>query len=113
MGSADVLCLLLSSVEGAERVVPAKLFEYLAIRREILAITPQGEAADIVACYFPQNHFVGDDIDGISNWLRKRIEGVGESAHLPAGERDISTFSRKYQTGRLAGYFDQIVADYY
>lgn len=110
MNSADVLCLLLSSVEGAERVVPAKLFEYLAAGREILAITPEGEAADIVTRHFPRNHFVGSDIDGISSWLRNRIEGLGESPYPPVRNRDISMFSRKSQAGRLADYFDQVVA---
>jgi hypothetical protein len=34
---------LLSDVAGAERVVPAKLFEYMAAGRPIWAIAPRGE----------------------------------------------------------------------
>jgi hypothetical protein len=49
--SAQGLCVLLSGVEGAERVVPAKVFEYLASRRPILAIAPQGELWEIVRAY--------------------------------------------------------------
>src|SRR5262249_52954753 len=33
---ADASCLLLADLPGAERVVPAKLFEYMAARRPIL-----------------------------------------------------------------------------
>ena len=36
MSDADALCLLLSAVPGAERVAPAKLFEYLALGLPIL-----------------------------------------------------------------------------
>ncbi len=111
MRSADVLCLLLSNVDGAERVVPAKLFEYLAMRKEILAISPEGETADIVTRYFPRNHFVGNDIDSLCDWLQARIERHQSSISIPLEKTDILEFSRKYQTNRLADYLDSVVIE--
>ncbi len=110
MGSADVLCLLLSDVEGAERVVPAKLFEYLAARKEILAITPPGEAADIVSRYYPSNHFANDDISGIAAWLEKRIATrKGRNGVNHPEQMDISEFSRKHQAALLNDYLMRFV----
>lgn len=110
MESADVLCLLLSGVEGAERVVPAKLFEYLAMRREILAIIPKGETADIVTRYFSDSRFDVDDIAGVAGWIKGRIErkSLGEYPRsVDAG--DISEFSRIYQAQQLSEYMNRFV----
>ena len=46
--SADALLLLLADEAGAERVVPAKLFEYLALDKPILAVIPDGESSDLL-----------------------------------------------------------------
>ena len=110
MASADILCLLLSDVDGAERVAPAKLFEYLAAHKEILAIAPHGETAEIVTTYFPHNHFTGDDIDGICRWIAERIERKGKVLPLPAIDHDIARFSRQHQAGQLADYFDTVIS---
>ena len=51
MARADALLLTLEDLPGSQRVIPAKLFEYLAARRPILALAPQGQASAIVqAC---------------------------------------------------------------
>ena len=49
MRRSDGLCLLLSDVPHANRIVPAKVFEYMAARKPILAIAPDGEVSDILA----------------------------------------------------------------
>ena len=105
-----MLCLLLSGVEGAERVVPAKLFEYLAMRREILAIIPKGEAADIVTRYFSDSRFDVDDIAGIAGWIKRRIERKGlEKCPCPVDIGDISEFSRRYQAQQLSEHMNRFV----
>ena len=102
LNSADGVCLLLSDVPGAERVVPAKLFEYLAIRKEMLTIAPHGETADIARRFFPQSHFVPGDVSGIAGWLEKRLSAVGHSHHERQPTQSIDEFSRESQTARLA-----------
>jgi glycosyltransferase involved in cell wall biosynthesis len=48
--SADLLVLLVNTTAGAAAAVPAKLYEYLAVGRPILAVAPPGaEAAAIIA----------------------------------------------------------------
>lgn len=111
LNSADGVCLLLSDVPGAERVVPAKLFEYLAIRKEMLTIAPHGETADIANRFFSKGHFVPSDASGISDWLENRLSVVGRSHDEQPLKPDIDEFSRESQTARLAELLNELVAD--
>ncbi len=110
LNSADGVCLLLSDVPGAERVVPAKLFEYLAIRKQMLTIAPHGETADIANRFFPQGHFVPSDHSGIAAWLEQRLSAVGHSHNEPRSIHGIDEFSRESQTARLAELLNELVA---
>ena len=112
MSEADALCLLLSAVPGAERVAPAKLFEYLAVRKPILAITPEGETAGIVRRYFPRNHFVPQDVAGIANWLCDQLAvfpGIGLNSRETGDEADLTEFTRLHQAGQLAEVLNSVV----
>jgi hypothetical protein len=46
--SADALLLLLADRPGSEDVYPGKIFQYLGAGRPILAMVPEGAAADLV-----------------------------------------------------------------
>ena len=112
MADADALCLLLSGVPGAERVAPAKLFEYLALRKPILAITPAGETAGIVRRYFPRNHFEPHDVSGIANWLCDQLAvfpGTGRSDLDSREDVDLTEFTRLHQAGQLAQVLNDVV----
>ena len=108
--SADVQCLLLSDVPGAERVVSAKMFEYFATGRPILAISPTGETSSILSRFESYRHFVPTDVSGIAAWLADRVRkfqsGDRFVAESPAG---IDEFSRERLTSQLAGLLDQLV----
>ena len=108
LNSADGVCLLLSDVPGAERVVPAKLFEYLAIRKEMLTIAPRGETADIARRFFPQGHFVPNDTAGITAWLTERLSGVERTSRERPPRQAMDEFSRESQTARLAELLDEV-----
>lgn len=109
MREADVLLLLLSDVPGAERVAPAKLFEYMAIARPMLAITPDGETAAIVRGIQPGAWCAAGDATGIAGWLESYFE---HPAHRTA-PRDYSSriapFERSYLAGQLASLLDRVV----
>jgi hypothetical protein len=109
--SADALCLLLSAAPGAERVVPAKLFEYLATRKEMLAVLPWGEAADIVREVQPRNWFAPEDTAGIAAWLQQAVERHAAGRPAPTNlPRDIRPYSRERQTDRLVNLLDDLTA---
>jgi hypothetical protein len=48
MCDSDGLCLLLADVPHAERVVPSKVFEYMAAKRRIISISPDGEVTRLL-----------------------------------------------------------------
>jgi len=109
--STDAMCLLLSDVPGAERVVPAKLFEYLANRKDMLAIVPRGETADIARRFFPAGQFEPKDIDGIARWLTNRLTSVDERRDFGTPAADINEYSRTTQTRHLVELLDEVVQD--
>lgn len=109
--SANAVCLLLSDVAGAGRVVPAKLFEYLANRKEMLAIVPAGETAQIVNRFFPNGSLSPSEIDGIANWLKVRLSGTEQSSCPQPTAAEIDEFSRSNQTRQLVNVLNELVQD--
>ena len=107
---ADGLCLLLADRPGAERVVPGKVFEYLALRRPILGLLPSGETRRIldggpgVAMFDPK------ETGSIARWLgdvvrRRRSEissGLSEPADREAadnGSDSVEAVPRESDSG--------------
>ena len=115
MRSADAQCLLLSDVAEAERVVPAKTFEYLALQRPILSIVPTGEVSEILAdCPFAAS-FTPDDVAGIARYLERRVEAeclaglpADEPQSLPTADWSVSRFERRHLTGELADVLNSV-----
>ncbi|SMP44191.1 Glycosyltransferase involved in cell wall bisynthesis [Neorhodopirellula lusitana] len=98
---ADALLLLLSGDEGAERVVPAKLFEYLALKLPVLAICPEGETNELLWKHGREYGLRVDDVVGVANWLAEKIRGL-DAGPVECGERDLEPFTRSALTSRLS-----------
>lgn len=101
MRSSNALCLLLSDVEEAGRVVPAKAFEYLALRQPILSVCPQGEVTEILSGCPNATSFEPLDVSGIANYLTARLDGSHPS---PASDQDWNAdqYERRNLTGELS-----------
>lgn len=103
MCSADANCLLLSDVPGAGRVVPAKLFEYMASRRPILALAPQGESWQLLDQYPLAYRFNPADADGVVDWLSKALSNSAAFKNLSDDNQEWRLrFDRRFQAGQLA-----------
>jgi glycosyltransferase involved in cell wall biosynthesis len=100
--SADGLCVLLSDLQGAERVVPAKVFEYMAARRPILGIAPPGELWDLLRDYPAAGLFRPGDVKGIAGWLAEEVERRSKGQEPDLGGWDGEGYSRRSQAGQLA-----------
>lgn len=108
MQSADGLCLLLSDLPHVGRVVPAKLFEYMAIGKPLLAIAPHGEVSELLGdCPFGFIHHP-NDVTGITRRLGDEIERHRLRIPIPTGLWTARQFERHSLTGELAQLLDQI-----
>jgi len=111
--TADVLLLTLSDAPGAERVVPAKLFEYMALQKEILAIVPNGEAREILAKYPNVGIFHPRSTFEIAGWLSNALQRqrTAQSSVLVPLET-LRDYSRSAQAEQLSEILQGISADY-
>lgn len=102
MRSADLLCALLTDRPGAERVLPGKIFEYMACRKPILAIAPPGDLWSVLDDYPASMRFAPTDVSGIAACLARRIESVVTGTREPPVEWDGRRFDRREQARALA-----------
>jgi glycosyltransferase involved in cell wall biosynthesis len=109
MGTADELLLLLSDLPGAERVMPAKTFEYLALNRPLLAVTPPGEVSELLADCPQASVFSPADVDGLTQHLRRRLEELKpQRGHAESSDFDAVRFERRTLTQQLAEVLDEV-----
>lgn len=112
MGTADELLLLLSDLPGAERVMPAKTFEYLALNRPLLAVTPPGEVSELLADCPQAKTFAPADVDGLTQHLLRRLEGLTpERSHTESSDFDALRFERRTLTRQLAEVLNEVCQD--
>jgi glycosyltransferase involved in cell wall biosynthesis len=111
MRGCDAQCLLLSDLPGVGRVVPAKVFEYMAAARPMLTIAPRGELWDLLDGY-PGGRFVPGDVEGITRWLAAAVRDhrSGQFARQ-AARWDASAYTRDNEAGQLARLMDSILAE--
>jgi glycosyltransferase involved in cell wall biosynthesis len=108
MHQAQVLLLILNDMPNVNGRLPGKLFEYLASRRPVLVIGPEeSDASKIVkevnagyTCSF-------SDIDKTIMTV-KELYAKFKHGNLNSNHTDISQYSNKNLTKKLAGYLNQI-----
>lgn len=106
---SDCLLLLLADKEEAGRVVPAKVFEYMASGKPILAIAPQGEVWELLKDYPLALLHTPCDVRGIANSIRdlaNRNPGAESSEGF-----DVERYSRRRQSQQLAAILDRAAGD--
>lgn len=106
---ASVLILPLRKEPEYRAVLPGKLFEYLASQRPILGIgQPDGAMAMIVNETGTGTVIDWNDKEGISQYIeqcwKRHLEG-----RLSSDGADLSRFTRRSLTRRMARLFDKII----
>lgn len=107
----DALCLAIENDRpGSGEVTPGRIYEYLALRRPVLALCPvESDLADLV-----RDHAAGEvvpygDVAGtrevVERWMAKRER----LAHRYGGA-DLSAFSRKDQAGAILDFVERVLA---
>ncbi|MGI9146225.1 MAG: glycosyltransferase family 4 protein [Chloroflexota bacterium] len=112
MREADLLLLVANTTPGAEATVPAKLFEYLAVGRPVLAIAPPASStADVL------NQTGGGwlarpgDPDAIAGVLHNAFIRHQEGSPALPEASQVARFDRRALTCELARVLNQISAD--
>ncbi|MES2626808.1 MAG: glycosyltransferase [Pseudomonadota bacterium] len=102
MWQSDVLVLLLSDYEFAGRVVPAKTFEYMALRNTILALCPKGEVWSILDGMSDTTCISPADIASIKTFLSATLARTEEPFAIKQAAGKIEQFNRVNLTAELA-----------
>ncbi len=110
MREASGLCLLLSSRPGAERVVPAKLFEYMAARRPILGVVPDGECRELLAGHPAAIVCDPGEPGMVTRALSQEIARAATGRVPEWGNWDPSRYSRAHLTAELAEALEGVSA---
>ncbi len=104
--SADVLLVTLADQPGVERVVPAKIFEYMALNKRVLAIAPPGETSDILRGYALSNIFHPSESARVAGWIARSLEPCGQVA---SGDSEYSyRYSRATQAEQLSNILNAL-----
>lgn len=110
MQSADALLMLNSDLPKAQRIINAKVFEYMAARRPLFVVAPQGDVWDIVRKLPGAAMFVPADIDGICEQLGMRIEQHRLGVTAESVPWDIDRFQRRNLAFELAELLNETLA---
>jgi glycosyltransferase involved in cell wall biosynthesis len=108
--SAILLLVVHSDSIIAQLCIPAKLFEYMALQRPILAISPLGAAAEIVkssgigAVVDPKN--IREIADSILKYYREYVKSSSEKYSVP--EHILLKYERKELTRQLSFILNEI-----
>lgn len=102
MMSSDALLLLLSDVPHADRVISSKIFEYMAARRPIVAVSGDGDQCDVLRQHPGATICSPGDPDRIADALAAMLEAHRCGIVAPSDHWDFSRFERRSQAGQLA-----------
>lgn len=105
---ADAFLLVIERGPGAEIMLTQKLFEYLAARRPIFAIAPEGAAADLLRSVGGAVVCGGEAPADIAGGLRAFLRSRGATAGPLPGDAALAPFCRREQARRFASILDAL-----
>jgi glycosyltransferase involved in cell wall biosynthesis len=104
----DWLLLIVDTGATSDGVIPGKLFEYVAARRPIFALTDPGATATIIKEGELGEVVDAEDVDACERALTAVLERPVPPELAPT-ESFLQRFERRRLTERLAGIFDKVV----
>ena len=110
MRAANGLILLLAERPGAERIVPAKLFEYMAARRPIVGVVPAGECRDLLRGCPGATVCEPRDAGTVAEALAREVDRATAGREVDWGSFDPSRYSRASLAAELGGALDGVVS---
>jgi glycosyltransferase involved in cell wall biosynthesis len=109
---SDVMLLIIDDAPQAAGILTGKLFEYLGLRKPILAIAPSGEAREVVerdlGCGWVASP---GDINGMRDALIAMWREWKAGAMRSPKDAELGRFTRRNQAAALASIFDELAED--
>ncbi len=105
---ADVLWFIIKHSKQSDTVTPGKLYEYMATRKPILGLIPDGDAKNTLKEYNAGFSCNPDDAEKIESTLQSIIEKWRNGSLPDPDEKVINRYNRQTLTGELAGFLDEV-----
>jgi glycosyltransferase involved in cell wall biosynthesis len=106
---ADVLLLILGFNASCTGVLPAKLFEYIATNRPVLALVPKGEAERIIKRYKRGLAITKPDVTSCCRFLDREYDSWVDSGQTRSSQFSLpEEFDRRLHAEKLAGILNQV-----
>jgi glycosyltransferase involved in cell wall biosynthesis len=107
MSGSDVLLITLSDLPGADQIIPAKTFEYMATGKHIMAIVPEGETSRLLDKEYGNAIIIDPSkVDLIATRILKLVSH--QEWLMTHNEIDVSKYERKFLTRKLAMVFSLV-----
>jgi glycosyltransferase involved in cell wall biosynthesis len=108
MHRSQILLLILNDMPNVNGRLPGKLFEYLASRRPVLVVGPEDSDASKIVRDVNAGYTCGfNDFEKTINTIKDLYEKFKQNK-LPPSQTDISQYSNRNLTKKLADYLNQI-----
>jgi hypothetical protein len=110
MRDADSLLLLNADKPGTHRIINAKTFEYMAARRPLFVVAPEGDLWDVVRSLPGVQLCPPSQADRIADALVETVMRHERGVRFDAAKWDISRFERRHLAGELSDLLDETVS---
>ncbi len=109
--ASDVSLLIIDDAPVNRGILTGKLFEYIGARRPILALAPEGDAAELIRKFKFGFVVHPKDVEGIKK-LILRLTELWRSGELKSEALDeaVAQFDRRQLTGKLVRIFADVVS---
>ena len=110
MRASDALLMLNTDLPETKRIINAKTFEYMAAKRPIFVVAPEGDVWDILRDLPGTVLCAPSDVSSITEKLSLEIERHRCGLHHDDAHWEISRFERRNLAGQLAELLDTMTA---
>ncbi|MFL0251646.1 glycosyltransferase [Clostridium neuense] len=108
---ADLLLLVVGNDEKVKRVYPGKIFEYLRLKKDILALSPRGSVVEgLLNETKCGKNFEYDDVQGVKEYILDCYNLWKQNKkYNEFDDRKIKIYDRVILTGELVKVFEELL----
>jgi glycosyltransferase involved in cell wall biosynthesis len=107
--SSSALLLIIDEAAAAASIVTGKIYEYLAARKPVLALAPDGDAADLIRKLNAGKVVSPGDAEGVKTVMKEWVELWLAGRPIPCASAEaVRPFERRAQAGKMAAFFEEI-----